>query len=93
MPPCDVCAKMKKNIENGTPCETCIPELMPGNVQALEIYNLVQTQLILAPSGKAVDIDLSALDRILRRYEIKGTKVFEKVVAVARHMIKENNGS
>jgi hypothetical protein len=72
-----------------TPCDKCLPVLYPENVQAIKIFQQVSAQLIYTPKGKPIDLNLGTLDRVLTRYGIESTEVFEKVAIAVRHMIRE----
>ena len=68
-------------------CINCMPSLLPENRVAWKIYNVCRGQLIIGMSG-AVDINHLALWKAIEEYEVRERlKTFEKVSAVACHMI------
>lgn len=82
-----MCEKIKEK-KGGTPCEGCLPDLLPGNVQIMDIFYQVQHQLVFNPGGKPVDINLEALDRYLKRHGIEDADTFDRVLIVARKSIE-----
>lgn len=73
------------------PCDICMPEIMPNNKKALELYSLVQTQLVVIGMGEVLDINFNAIEFIMNLYNVPNKKeVFEKIVKVSRYFIEEN---
>lgn len=65
-----------------------MPELIPGNVPIIEMFQQTQNQMIFAPNGRPIDADFKALDGYLDRQGIEGVEVFNKVVMCIRHWIR-----
>ena len=88
-PPCDVCEHFRDRKNEPTPCQKCLPELMPENFEVWRIYALIGGQLIVGPSGP-VDINHNALHKAMDLYEVENKReCFERVCMLARHMLKE----
>ena len=88
-PDCDLCEELKQN--KPTPCDKCLPELMPENLEAWKIYTICSGQLIVG-SGGPIDISHDAVHKALDLYEVRNRRdCFERVVLIARHMITKIN--
>lgn len=93
-PNCDLCEKLHNSRRKDPPCDTCTPELWPENRDIVDVYILCCNQVIIAPLGGVVDINLLSVDKAVERLE-KPDEVFQDVVSLARYFIKEdkkNNG-
>lgn len=71
-----------------TPCDTCIPALSGNNVQVVEMYHLLQGQVITGPSG-AIDVNLGTVLDVLERHGINSKKTFDRVVLAIRHKLRK----
>ena len=88
-PDCELCEELKQN--KPTPCDKCLPELMPENLEAWKIYVVCSGQLIVG-SGGPIDINHQAVHEALRLYDIQDKRgCFERVILIARHMIAKMN--
>jgi len=74
------------------PCETCRPDVLAENTDALTIFSLVQGQWIMGPGGP-VDINHLAVWEAIDRYGVKEkTATFGKVVTLSRWMLERIAG-
>ena len=88
-PPCDVCEHFRAKKGESTPCDTCLPELMPENYDAWKIYSIVSGQLIMSGSGP-VDINHLAIYKAMEFNEVANPKYcFEQVTKLSRHMLEK----
>ena len=72
-------------------CETCIPDLLPGNEDVMLIYNDVMGQFIMGPGGP-IDIDLNAVYRSMNEHGIPDElqpEVKTQVRGLVHTMLKE----
>jgi len=89
-PDCDVCRQIYDKKNEDPPCEKCIPEILPENRDALQVYLLVQNQLVIGGMGEVIDINFESIKFIMELYDIPNKRgVFEKVINVSRFFIKE----
>lgn len=66
-----------------------MPVIMPENKEALEIYSMVCTQMIVSGFGDPIGIDFKAVKIVLDLYEVENqSECFKKVVTIASHIIK-----
>lgn len=88
-PDCETCKLLKGDAWDAAHCEICVPPLLPENEEALLIYLAVQDQLITGFNGP-VGLDQNAIHKAMDLYEIKDRRdCFEKVVALGRHIVGE----
>ncbi len=72
------------------PCDTCMVVLMDENRDAGTIFQVCRSQVIVAPMGGIVDIDIATVIKIMDLYEIRNKKTcLEKVRKL--HRICEQN--
>jgi len=62
--------------------------LYPENRQAFDVYTIVCSQYIMSFSG-IVDINIVAIDTVMKRYGINDNSVFRRVLAACRAHIKD----
>lgn len=98
--PCDECkaaflpnhwdtAEDRKRKEPGPPCTTCKPGDVGINDDALMIYQICSGQVIIAPMGGAIDINILAVKTAMDLYQIEDQKeCLEKVLFIFREMKK-----
>lgn len=80
-----MCEELKRG--KPTPCEQCLPEMMPENLDAWKIYMIVSGQLIMGPGGP-VDLDHNAIHHAMNLYGIENKRdCFERVMTLGRHLI------
>jgi hypothetical protein len=90
-PSCDTCKKMHEQKGELPDCETCLPELMPSNQDALNVYQSTQNQLIMSFGGP-ISINHLAVWEWIDRYGINDPiNVFEKVCATSANIISDMN--
>ena len=90
---CDQCRLMygERNPPQEPPCETCWVDVMPENIDALRIFNMVQNQFIMAMGGP-IAINQTAIHPLMELYGIKDKKrCFEKVLKLAEVRLEEVN--
>ncbi len=81
---------MYKNRGTEPPCDTCTPQLIPENKDVVEVYFQCCNQLIMAPMGGAIDIDIQAVDVAIKRLKPENPdRVFKSVLNLARKQIKK----
>ena len=71
--PCSVCLHFAKKRGEERDCSTCRPSLLLANMDAVKIWNLVQDQVIVAPMGGVVGINILAAYETMDRLGIKNT--------------------
>ncbi len=72
-------------------CESCLPDLMPANLDAWRVYQFTQGQLIMSFGGP-VSVNHMAVWKYIEKYDLDyPTEVFEKVCAVSSQMISDQN--
>ena len=87
-PDCAVCERVMKS--QGA-CEQCMPQLLPPNYIAAQVYALVQNQLITL-GDVPIDLDIRTLLSVMTVYGIPHqSDIFHRVLLVARHMIERRN--
>lgn len=78
--------------KNGPPCATCRPSVHPDNATAHAMYQRCSGQLIYAPMGGAVDINILAVKCVMdlkRITERDQDEILEQVQALAGVIIYE----
>ncbi len=69
-----------------------MPDCLPENEEAEQIYFTVQDQFIMSGMGGPVALNQLAIYEAMKLYEIKDKQdCFEKVVILGRHFIKKQN--
>lgn len=53
------------------PCDTCIVDLLPSNVEILRIYDAVRSQMIISPDGEIIDLNYSAVKDVIDLFEVE----------------------
>lgn len=82
----------QRGIEGEPPCDGCLIDLNPENVDAVNIFQVVRYQLIVGGMGTPMDINHLAVHEAIRTYEIKNPKTcFEKVCRLSRWWISKLN--
>jgi len=90
---CDQCRVMysERNPPGEPPCSECYVDVMLENVEALQIFNIVQDQFIMGMGGP-VAINHMAIHSAMALYSVKDRKsCFRKVLTLANRKIKEIN--
>lgn len=73
-------------------CKKCLPEVVPENEDAEQIYFAVQDQVIVSMAG-AVALNQIAIHEAMDLYEVEFKRdCFEKVVMLGRHFIGQQSG-
>lgn len=72
-------------------CHECIPPLLEENEDAIKIYFIVQSQVIVGGmGGTVIDINQLAIHEAMRLYKVENkVKCFEKVRTLNRHFQQE----
>ena len=85
----------KERKKNGTPCETCRPQIERENQEAVEVYCLCQDQLKFAGmEGVAVAPDIPAIESVLRIRRVPldaRLDILERVLKIFRAVIGKRN--
>lgn len=92
-PDCEICEHFKDKRGTPTPCNDCIPELLPENILPWKIYSICAGQLV-SIGDTPIDIDLRALERVFELYDIPHENkqmLLERILGLSRHMIKRWN--
>ena len=77
---------------NAEDCLTCIPQILPANVDAEKIYMIVQDQYIMSMGG-AVAVNQMAIHAAMDLYEIENrVACFEKVLMLCRKILSDDKG-
>lgn len=72
------------------PCETCKPIFLEENVDAIKIFFLVRTQLIVGADGRPIDIIHQAIHESMKLYESRNKKeCFEKILRMSQIWFKK----
>jgi hypothetical protein len=87
-PPCDEC---RRNFPDITSCSDCVPPLLPSNCEALDVYLMVEGQVITAGmNGKIIGLSLSAVKSAMDIYGvIDQVSCTRKVFAAFMRFLKE----
>ena len=67
------------------PVFTSKPEVLPGNLRAWELYQLVGTQVRVAGMGEVIGLDHTAVLAVFALYDLKGEEaidIFEKLIVL-----------
>jgi len=76
-----------RNPPEEPPCDTCKPETIEENVQAIEIFYLTRNQLIMSMNGP-IDIMHEPIYRAMDLHNVKNRKAcFYKVLSMSRDWI------
>lgn len=91
-PPCDRCRAACELYNRKPDCETCVPRLMPANMDAMRIWPVVRWQVVTAGMGQPVDIDHSSVWKAIEMYRVSDPlRCFESVVMLFHHF-REKDG-
>jgi len=91
-PDCEECKEAYKAIKKIPPCDTCTPPLLSENIDIVNVYLQCCNQVIIAPMGGVIDIDIKAVDITVKRLNPDNPDaVFIAVLKLARQRIKEGN--
>ena len=90
-PDCDACEDIHEAKGTVPPCGTCTPPLMPENEEVVQVYNQIKNQVILAPMGGIIDINMNAVEIAVNRLNSPDPDtLYWSVVNLARHFIFED---
>ncbi len=76
----------KRKPREEPPCITCRIDSLPENKDALRIFFIMRTQLIMGPSGP-IDLNHLAIDAAMLRERIEGRKCFNQVLDLGQWWI------
>ena len=87
-PSCEVCEHFANKRGEGTPCDTCYPEVRTENADAVDVFIQCMNQVRFAPNGKPLGIDYNALEIIIKRMGVyHKNKVFNQVLILEQEFI------
>ena len=90
-PDCAVCETLYGNED--PPCEECLPVLLPANQQIYEIFNMAQSQHIIA-FNKIIGLRLNPIFHLLELYEVEDKKRYlELMLKAHKAMYIDNKGN
>ncbi|MGE4536549.1 MAG: hypothetical protein AB7D37_05680 [Desulfovibrio sp.] len=78
--------------KHGPPCDTCRPKEHPFNADCFRIYKRCTNQLIVAGMGNAIDINLLAVEMVMRLERIPERdqlELMDQVQELARVVLGE----
>ena len=74
---------------------SCMPPCFDENRPAMEVYALVRNQIIVAPMGGAIAVDINAINVALKYSGLHGIasrrRVFHQVLLLGNHFIGKMN--
>lgn len=86
------CWDTKEEIEfkkTGPPCSTCKPVVHPTNNEALAVFRLCRGQVITAPMGEILGINILAVKEIMNLYDIKNQRdCLERVMLLSEETMR-----
>lgn len=71
-----------------------MPPLLDENVSAIRAYSIVQNQIIVAPMGGIVGLDIRAVDVVMNHLKIPGCRrsdVFFQVLKLGNYFTNKRN--
>ena len=88
--PCEVCQELNARKGAEPPCWECKPEILNENYDAVRIYQMVQSQVIVSSMGDIIDIRMDAIkiDMDLNRVRNQ-VACMEKVLYLSRKVNEE----
>jgi hypothetical protein len=85
---CEGCHDVHGNKKEDPPCDTCKPEFLEENSDAVQIFYLIRNQLIMTEKGP-LDVMHESIHRAMDLYGIlKKKECFEKVLLMSSTWIK-----
>jgi hypothetical protein len=64
------------------PCDTCMPTILPENMEVFNVFQHAKDQVIVS-GGRPVAIDYKSLDIVMNMLEVEDKQtVFERVVSL-----------
>ncbi len=67
--------------------------LLDENIDAIQIYFLVQNQVIIAPGGQIIDLNINAIKVAMDLYEVQNQRqCLGKVMELFNYFRKESKG-
>lgn len=86
---CDECRRANKRFGREPPCDTCLPDLMPENLEVFKVYNMACNQVIASPDGP-IDLNINALDTVMNWMQIDNRlETATRVLQVFHKRLKE----
>jgi hypothetical protein len=70
-PPCKVCKTFAARRGEEPECETCLPDVFEENAEAVTVFPYVHDQMIIAPSGKPIGINLLAVFKVMEMLQVE----------------------
>ena len=86
---CEGCRKLygERTPPEEPPCDTCQPKFIEENADAVKIFFLVRSQMIMGFDGP-IDINHQAIHAAMNLYEIENKRqCFEKVLVMANNFL------
>ena len=88
--PCKACKATHARRGEPPPCDSCIPPLMPENVDAINVYLLVRNQVITVGMGEVVDLHFPSVKIMMDMLEVKNQRqCFDKVLYIFHDWLKD----
>lgn len=74
------------------PCDTCREEANEENQDAIKIFFLTRSQVLMTASGAAIEISHEAVHRAMELYQVQAKRTcFEKVLTLGHWWIDRMN--
>jgi hypothetical protein len=89
--PCKACKSTHERRGEPAPCTSCIPPLMPENVDPVKVYMTVRNQVITVGMGEVVDLHFPSVQMIMDMYGVQEQRqCFEKVTYLFHEWLKDH---
>lgn len=67
-----------------------MPEILPENIDAWNVWTRIATQVIIAPDGKVIGIDLTTAIKVMEILEIRNKKdCLDKIIFISNQIYKQ----
>jgi len=76
----------------GAPCDTCRPNILLENREALSIYPYCSRQLLLGATGQAISLRVESVEIIINRFDCyKKAETLSKILSLSEEIISFQN--
>lgn len=84
--PCEACRHFAKKRGEKPNCKECLPEILPENQEAIEVYTQVRNQAICV-GMEPVDLNYGAVKIIMDLFEVENQRdCFGRVITMWNHI-------
>lgn len=80
-PDCEICANLHAEKGRDPPCDSCSIDLLPENVETVQLYNLVRGQVLLTALGDSIDLNYTSVIEVMKLIGVEDSRdVFLSIV-------------